>query len=87
MPVPVGNVPAIARRQMPESSVGRFSRKDYLMQRVLALVIVCSLLIPCCGCTGEKRPTPEPNFKPTTNPSDIVVPEQMKKMAPGGAKK
>lgn len=52
------------------------------MQRVFAVLIVCALLIPFSGCGGTKKPQADPNFKTSTNPSDIVVPEQMKKMAP-----
>jgi hypothetical protein len=55
-----------------------------LMQRIFALLIVSSLLIPSFGCSGEKKPVADPSFKPTTNPSDIIVPDQMKKMAPAG---
>jgi len=57
------------------------------MKRILALLIVISLLIPSVGCSGQKKPVADPNFKPTTNPSDIIVPDQMKKMAPGGMMK
>jgi len=54
------------------------------MRRLLALV---SILVPLgligsAGCLGEKPPKADPNWKVATDPSDVVVPAQMKKMAP-----
>ena len=48
------------------------------MLRILALLLVCSLSVLTGGCSGEKKPEADPNFKTSTNPSDIIVPPQMK---------
>ena len=55
------------------------------MLRILALLLVCSLSVLAGGCSGEKKPEADPNFKTSTNPSDITVPPQMK-FKPGAAK-
>jgi hypothetical protein len=52
------------------------------MRQLIALFIVAFTLVLSTGCTGEKAPKADPNFKVTTNPSDIQVPGQMKKLAP-----
>jgi len=36
------------------------------------------------GWSGQKQPEADPNFTPTTNPSDITIPDQMKQNAPPG---
>ncbi|MGA1619395.1 MAG: hypothetical protein ACO37F_12915 [Pirellulales bacterium] len=49
--------------------------------------IICAGLfsvVLAIGCSGPKQPEADPNFKPTTNPSDITIPDQMKQNAPGG---
>jgi hypothetical protein len=40
--------------------------------------------IHCQSSPSLCTPVADPSFKPTTNPSDIIVPDQMKKMAPAG---
>jgi hypothetical protein len=57
-----------------------------MRQLLLLLVVIASLSSLNLGCGGEKRPKADPNFKPTTNPSDIVVPPQMKKTLPPAGK-
>ncbi len=55
------------------------------MRRLVALlVIVMPLWIGLAGCSGEKPPKQDPNWKTSTDPSKIVVPPEMKKMAPPG---
>ena len=54
------------------------------MRRLLAL---CSILAPlgligAAGCLGEKPPKADPTWKVATDPSDVVVPPEMKKTAP-----
>ena len=41
-------------------------------------------IVMVVGCSGPKQPEADPNFKPTTNPSDITIPDQMKQNSPGG---
>jgi hypothetical protein len=53
------------------------------MLRIIALLLVCSFSLLSLGCQGEKKPEADPNFKTSTNPSDIVVPAEMKKMPSG----
>lgn len=55
------------------------------MLRVMVLLSVCSLSVLFGGCSGEKVPEADPNFKTSTNPSDITVPAEMK-MKPGVGK-
>ena len=50
-----------------------------LMVRILALLLIGSLFLLAGGCSGEKQPEADPNFKTSTDPSDIVVPPSMKK--------
>lgn len=52
--------------------------------RIFALLTVCSLAMLFGGCSGEKQPEADPNFKTSTDPSDIVVPPEMMKMKPSG---
>lgn len=49
-----------------------------------AFVLACLVSVVCAiGCTGgDKPPEADPNFKPTTNPSDITIPDQMKQNSP-----
>jgi hypothetical protein len=56
------------------------------MFRTIAVMLVCSLSVLPCGCSGEKEPVADPNFKTSTNPSDIVVPPQMLKSKPEAPK-
>jgi len=51
----------------------------------MVLLSVCSLSVLFGGCSGEKVPEADPNFKTSTNPSDITVPAEMK-MKPGVGK-
>ena len=48
------------------------------MLRIVILVAVCAFSALAGGCSGEKRPEADPNFKTSTNPSDISVPAQFK---------
>jgi hypothetical protein len=56
------------------------------MRRLVAFLLMMAPLcsIGLAGCSGEKPPKADPNWKVTTNPSDIVIPTQMKKAAPPG---
>ncbi len=57
------------------------------MRRLIALlVILMPLSILTVGCGGDAKPPvkQDPNWKDTTNPSNIVVPDSMKKMGPAG---
>jgi len=54
------------------------------MYRVIACLLFCSLSVLFGGCSGEKQPEADPNFKTSTDPSDIVVPPEMMKMKPSG---
>jgi len=56
------------------------------MRRLLALVLILVPLglIGWAGCLGEKPPKADPNWKVATDPSDVVVPPEMKKMGPRG---
>ena len=56
------------------------------MFRTIVLLVVCSVSALFCGCSGEKQPVADPNFKTSTNPSDIVVPPQMMKTKPQAPK-
>lgn len=50
-------------------------------------LVLCACLfslVMAVGCSGPKQPEADPNFKPTTNPSDITIPDQMKQNAPSG---
>jgi len=54
------------------------------MFRTIAVLLVCSVSLAFGGCSGEKQPEADPNFKVSNNPSDITVPAQMMKSKPGG---
>jgi len=56
------------------------------MLRIMTFLLVCSLSVLSGGCSGEKVPEADPNFKTSTNPSDITVPPQMMKMKPQAPK-
>jgi hypothetical protein len=45
---------------------------------VLLSVLLFSVVAVGCG-GGGKEPEPDPNFTPTTNPSDLTIPDQLKK--------
>jgi hypothetical protein len=49
--------------------------------------LIASVLLALAGfttaCNKEEAPKADPNWKPSSNPSDIVIPGQMKK-GPGG---
>ena len=55
------------------------------MLRIVSLLLLCSFCVLLGGCAGEKKPEADPNFKVSTDPSDITVPPEMK-MKPAGAK-
>jgi len=60
------------------------------MRRLIALLMVfVPLSMFTLGCGGEPKPQikHDPNWKDTSNPSNIVVPDSMKKMAPAPAAK
>jgi len=48
---------------------------------LFAFVMVSSISAVGCG-GGAKPPEPDPNFKTTTDPSDLTIPDQLKQ--PGG---
>jgi len=57
------------------------------MRRLIALLLILApLSLVSLGCGGETRPPikHDPNWKDTTNPSNIVIPDSMKKAGPGG---
>lgn len=54
------------------------------MHKIYALLMVCSLAFLFGGCSGEKQPEADPNFKTSTDPSDIIVPAEMMKSKPSG---
>ncbi len=56
------------------------------MLRIMTFLLVCSLSVLSGDCSGEKVPEADPNFKTSTNPSDITVPPQMMKMKPQAPK-
>lgn len=54
------------------------------MLRIFAILAVCWLAVLNGGCGSEKPAIKEdPNWRDTTNPSNIVVPEGMKKQPSG----
>jgi hypothetical protein len=53
-----------------------------MMFRTFAVLVVCSMSLAFGGCSGEKQPEADPNFKVSTDPSDITVPPQMMKSKP-----
>ncbi len=55
------------------------------MRLLFSAVLLLSLVAITAGCGGGNqgpKPKNDPNWKDTTNPSNIVVPDSMK-MAPG----
>lgn len=57
------------------------------MLRIFAILTVSSLAVLHGGCGGDKPNIKEdPNWRDTTNPSDIVVPPEMMKMKPQAPK-
>ncbi len=53
--------------------------------KAIVLAAVC-LCLTGTGCgSKQKAPQADPNFKPTTDPSAITVPSQMKPPAGAGA--
>ena len=52
------------------------------MFRTFAVLVVCSMSLAFGGCSGEKQPEADPNFKVSNDPSDITVPPQMMKSKP-----
>ena len=58
------------------------------MRSVYVLVAICLFSVLSFGC-GEKEPpiVEDPNWRDTTDPSNIVIPDQMKKPTPSGAKR
>ena len=56
------------------------------MFRTFAVLVVCSVSLAFGGCSGEKQPEADPNFKVSTDPSDITVPPQMMKSKPEAPK-
>lgn len=54
------------------------------MFRTMGVLLVCSVSVVFGGCSGEKQPERDPNFKVSDNPSDITVPAQMMKSKPSG---
>jgi hypothetical protein len=57
------------------------------MRSVFLLVVIALLSVLSVGC-GEKQPpiVEDPNWRDTTDPSNIVIPDQMKKPAPSAPK-
>ncbi len=47
------------------------------MRQLIALFVVAFSLVLGGGCSGEKAPKADPNFKSTSNPGDITIPSQM----------
>lgn len=59
------------------------------MRRLIALLmILVPLSIITMGCGGEAKPPvkQDPNWKDTTNPSNIAVPDSFKKAGPAAKK-
>jgi hypothetical protein len=44
------------------------------MLRIIMLLVICSLSLMAAGCSDEKRPKADPNFKVATDPSTIDNP-------------
>jgi hypothetical protein len=57
------------------------------MRSVYVLVFIGLFSVLSFGC-GEKQPpiVEDPNWRDTTDPSNIVIPDQMKKSAPSAPK-
>ncbi len=56
------------------------------MFRTIAVLAVCFVSLIFAGCSGEKQPEADPNFKVSNNPSDITVPAGMMKSPAGDIK-
>jgi hypothetical protein len=70
---------------IPEQSL--LHRERFLSEEFFMRFVVCACMLSAVlaiGCSGPKQPEADPNFQPTTNPSDITIPDQMKQNAPGG---
>jgi hypothetical protein len=77
--------PAYSGRDAPPVcglSRSRQMKGSLTMFRTLAVLVVCSMCLAFGGCSGEKQPEADPNFKVSTDPSDITVPPQMMKSKP-----
>jgi hypothetical protein len=73
-------------RAVPEPSLLQqepFHLRGVSFMRFVLCVCLFSIVM-AVGCSGPKQPEADPNFKPTTNPSDITIPDQMKQNAPSG---
>lgn len=49
---------------------------------IFCLFLLTPLLALGTGCTDERSQKPKPGVVDTSNPSNIVIPDQMKKNAP-----
>ena len=52
------------------------------MRWMTLVFVLLTLSVFAPGCNKEKPPEADPNFKTSTDPSDIVVPDQMRKVPP-----
>ncbi len=50
-----------------------------MMRWLFLLLVAVTMAVVTPGCNKEKVPEADPNFKRSDNPSDITVPDAMKK--------
>ncbi len=53
-----------------------------MMRWIAMLFVLVTLSVVAPGCNQEKVPEADPNFKRSDNPSDITVPDSMRKVPP-----